>query len=41
VVDEELELLWNGKKSAEDALNTAVKRGNDLLRRFERTAIMH
>jgi sn-glycerol 3-phosphate transport system substrate-binding protein len=36
VVDEELEAVWAGKKSAKEALDTAVKRGNDLLRQFER-----
>lgn len=38
VVDEELELLWGGKKGAKEALDTAVERGNQLLRRFERIA---
>jgi len=36
VLDEELEAAWAGKKSAKEALDTAVKRGNDLLRQFER-----
>jgi sn-glycerol 3-phosphate transport system substrate-binding protein len=35
IIDEELEAVWSGTKSAEDALNTAVERGNQLLRRFE------
>jgi sn-glycerol 3-phosphate transport system substrate-binding protein len=35
VIDEELEAVWAGKKSAKDALDTAVTRGNELLRRFE------
>ncbi len=35
VIDEELEAVWSGDKSAEDALNSAVERGNQLLRRFE------
>ncbi|PHP68682.1 sn-glycerol-3-phosphate ABC transporter substrate-binding protein UgpB [Zhengella mangrovi] len=35
IIDEELEGVWSGNKSAEDALNTAVERGNQLLRRFE------
>ncbi|GHC65179.1 sn-glycerol-3-phosphate ABC transporter substrate-binding protein UgpB [Limoniibacter endophyticus] len=35
IVDEELEGVWNGSKTAEDALNTAVERGNEQLRRFE------
>jgi len=36
VMDEELEAAWAGKKTAKDALETAVKRGNELLRQFER-----
>ena len=36
VINEELEAVWAGDKSAQDALDNAVKRGNDLLRRFER-----
>jgi sn-glycerol 3-phosphate transport system substrate-binding protein len=36
VVAEELEGALAGKKSAKDALDSAVKRGNDLLRQFER-----
>jgi sn-glycerol 3-phosphate transport system substrate-binding protein len=36
VMDEELEAAWAGKKPAKDALDTAVRRGNDLLRQFER-----
>ena len=35
IIDEELEAVWAGDKSAEDALGTAVERGNELLRRFE------
>lgn len=35
VVDEELESVWSGKKDAKAALDEAVKRGNELLRRFE------
>lgn len=34
--DEELEQVWAGKKSAEEALNTAVKRGNEQLERFQK-----
>jgi sn-glycerol 3-phosphate transport system substrate-binding protein len=37
VMDDELEAVWGGKKSAKDALDAIVKRGNDLLRQFERT----
>ena len=35
VINEELEAVWAGDKSAEDALNSAVERGNQLLRQFE------
>jgi sn-glycerol 3-phosphate transport system substrate-binding protein len=35
VVDEELENVWSGKKEAKAALDDAVKRGNELLKRFE------
>ncbi len=37
VINEELEALWAGDKTAQEAMDTAVKRGNDLLRRFERS----
>jgi sn-glycerol 3-phosphate transport system substrate-binding protein len=36
IVDEELEQVWGGKKSAKDALDSAVKRGNEQLERFEK-----
>ena len=35
VVDEELESVWSGKKDAKTALDDAVKRGNELLKKFE------
>ena len=35
VEDEELEAVWSGKKTAKAALDDAVKRGNELLRKFE------
>ena len=35
-IDEELEAVWAGDKTAEAALNNAVERGNQLLRRFEK-----
>ncbi|WP_273520809.1 sn-glycerol-3-phosphate ABC transporter substrate-binding protein UgpB [Rhodosalinus sediminis] len=35
IINEELEAVWSGDKSAEEALDAAVERGNDLLRRFE------
>ncbi len=33
--DEEFEQVWSGKKTAQEALDSAVKRGNELLARFE------
>jgi len=36
VVDEELEQVWSGKKGTKEALDDAVKRGNELLERFEK-----
>jgi sn-glycerol 3-phosphate transport system substrate-binding protein len=36
IEDEELEQVWGGKKSAKDALDSIVTRGNDLLERFEK-----
>jgi len=38
VIDEELESVWAGKKDSKQALDDAVKRGNDLISRFARTA---
>ncbi len=38
VIDEELEAVWQGQKDAKTALDEAVSRGNDLLRRFEQSA---
>ena len=35
VINEELEAVWSGTKTAEEAMNAAVERGNELLRRFE------
>lgn len=35
IVDEELESVWTGKKTPQQALDTAVERRNQLLRRFE------
>ncbi|MCZ4273452.1 sn-glycerol-3-phosphate ABC transporter substrate-binding protein UgpB [Maritalea porphyrae] len=37
VINEEMEALWGGEKTAKEAMDTAVKRGNELLRRFERS----
>jgi sn-glycerol 3-phosphate transport system substrate-binding protein len=36
IEDEELEGVWAGKKTAQEALDAIVKRGNDLLERFEK-----
>jgi sn-glycerol 3-phosphate transport system substrate-binding protein len=36
VEDEELEQVWAGKKTAKEALDSVVKRGNELLERFEK-----
>jgi sn-glycerol 3-phosphate transport system substrate-binding protein len=36
IIDEELEKAFSGKKSAQEALDSAVQRGNRLLRQFER-----
>jgi sn-glycerol 3-phosphate transport system substrate-binding protein len=35
IINEELEAVWSGNKSAEEALDTAVERGNQLIRKFE------
>jgi sn-glycerol 3-phosphate transport system substrate-binding protein len=37
VIDEELEQAFSGRKSAQAALDSAVERGNRLLRQFERS----
>jgi sn-glycerol 3-phosphate transport system substrate-binding protein len=37
IIDEELEAVWSGDKDAQAALDSAVERGNQLLRRFEQT----
>ena len=36
IVDEELESVWTGKKTPQQALDSAVQRGDQLLRRFEK-----
>ncbi|HVW52551.1 MAG TPA: sn-glycerol-3-phosphate ABC transporter substrate-binding protein UgpB [Trinickia sp.] len=38
VVDEELEQVWAQKKTPQAALDSAVNRGNELLRRFQQSA---
>ncbi|KEA64735.1 Glycerol-3-phosphate ABC transporter, periplasmic glycerol-3-phosphate-binding protein [Marinobacterium lacunae] len=37
IINEELENVWSGKATAQDALDRAVERGNTLLRKFERS----
>jgi sn-glycerol 3-phosphate transport system substrate-binding protein len=36
IIDEEMELVWSGKKGVKEALDAAVKRGNEQLERFEK-----
>ena len=36
IEDEEFENVWGGKKSAKEALDSIVKRGNELLERFQK-----
>jgi sn-glycerol 3-phosphate transport system substrate-binding protein len=38
IIDEELEAVWAGQKTAKDALDAAVARGDQLLRRFEQAS---
>jgi sn-glycerol 3-phosphate transport system substrate-binding protein len=35
IIDEETEQIWMGKKTAKEALDTAVSRGNELLAKFQ------
>jgi len=35
IIDEELEAIWSGDKSAQEAMDSATERGDALLRRFE------
>ena len=35
IIDEELEAIWSGDKSAQEAMDSAKERGDKLLRRFE------
>ena len=34
IEDEELEQVWGGKKTAKEALDAIVRRGNELIERF-------
>ncbi len=36
VIDEEMEQVWSGKKTAKEGLESAKKRGDELLERFEK-----
>jgi len=36
IVDEETEQIWTGKKTAKEALQAAIKRGNEQLERFQK-----
>lgn len=36
IINEELEAVWAGDKTAQEGLDAAVERGNELLRRFQR-----
>ena len=36
ILDEETEQIWTGKKTAKEALDTAVQRGNELLVKFQK-----
>jgi sn-glycerol 3-phosphate transport system substrate-binding protein len=38
IIDEELEAVWSGDKSAQEALDSAKERGDALLRRFEQAS---
>ena len=35
IINEEMESIWGGTKSAQEGLDDAVSRGNALLRKFE------
>jgi len=36
IINEEMEAIWNGTKTASQAMDDAVARGNKLLRKFEK-----
>ena len=38
IEDEEFENIWGGKKTAQEGLDSIVKRGNELLERFEKAS---
>ena len=36
IINDEMEAIWNGTKNAKEAMEEAVKRGNKLIRKFEK-----
>ena len=38
IVDEEMEQVWAGRKTPKQGLDEAVRRGNELLERFQKSA---
>jgi len=38
IIDEEMENVWSGKKTPKEGLDEAVKRGNEQLERFDKSA---
>jgi sn-glycerol 3-phosphate transport system substrate-binding protein len=36
VINAEMEKIWNGSKTAQEAMDDAVSQSNDLLRKFEK-----
>jgi len=40
IIDEEMEGVWSGKKTAKEAIDAAISRGNEQLERFEKSAKM-
>ena len=36
IIDEEMEQVWSGKKTAKEGLDEAVKRGNEQLEKFQK-----
>ncbi|OJX33760.1 MAG: sn-glycerol-3-phosphate ABC transporter substrate-binding protein [Burkholderiales bacterium 68-12] len=36
IIDEEMEGVWSGKKSAKEAIDAAIRRGNEQLERFQK-----
>lgn len=40
IIDEEFEGIWSGKKTPKEAIDAAIKRGNEQLERFQKSAKM-